>query len=163
MYLILCLHRGGKQLVKLLARKLIIVTDDMFGLIKSHFPNARIEFVHCPLFSLVLFCRPTHHEKNPKEGWGTSVVFRKSFFILSGGGWGSWVSRCIRPLDLFKLEEWCGFGCFCLPRLWWEISRPNFSLMNLGPENSWHKSDNLLVNITKLWPLHLPRSVLFTF
>lgn len=67
MYLILCLHCGGKQLVKLLARKLIIVTDDMFGLIKSHFPNARIEFIHCPLFSLVLFCRPTHHEKTRKK------------------------------------------------------------------------------------------------
>lgn len=38
----------------------------MFGFIRSHFPNARFEFVHSPLFSLVLFCRPTHHEKNRK-------------------------------------------------------------------------------------------------
>lgn len=79
-------------MVKLLARKLIIVTDDMFEFIKSHFPSARIEFEYSPLFSLVLFCRPTHHGKNRKKysiGWGTSVVFRKYFSILSGGGWGS--------------------------------------------------------------------------
>lgn len=118
MCLILCLHCGGKQLVKLLARKLIIVTDDMFGFIKSHFPNAWLNSYILPCFHWCYSADLRTMEKTQKKysiGWGTSVVFRKSFIILSGGGRGSWVSRCTRPFDLFKLEEWCGFGCFCLP------------------------------------------------
>lgn len=141
----------------------------MFGLIKSHFPNARIEFVHSPLFSLVLFCRPTHHGKKPKEVFnrmGHICRLQEIFLNSLRGRMGVLnlsLYTAIRPIQVRGMVWFRLFLFAVLPRIWWEISLPNFSLMNLGPENSWHKSDNLLVNITKLWPLHLPRSVLSTF
>lgn len=130
MCLILCLHCGGKQLGKLLARKLIIVTDDMFGFIKSHFPNARIEFVHSPLFSLVLFCRPTHHGKNPKEVFNRMghICRLQEIFLNSLRGRMGVLSlslyTAIRPIQVRGMV-WIRLFLFAvLPRLWWEISLP---------------------------------------
>lgn len=108
-------------------------------------------------------------ENNPKEVFNRMwhICRLQEIFLNSLRGRMGVLSlslyTAIRPIQVRGMVWFRLFLFAVLPRLWWEISLPNFSLMNLGPENSWHKSENLLVNITKLWPLHLPRSVLSTF
>lgn len=124
------------------------------------------------VFIYVLFCKHTRHE-NPAKVWMFTLLTQgatirhtytlihvrllplRLFLTHFKGFWGS---RCIWPFYQSKLVEWCGSSCFCLPlypHFGGGATWPDFSVLNIGPEEMWHKSGNLLVNINKLWHLHV--------